>query len=91
MGAFKFRGGFNALSKFTKKQRKGGVVAFSSGNHAQAIALSAKLLGIKATIIMPLDAPALKIAATKGYGATVIMYDRYKEDREAIGKKLAKE
>lgn len=89
MGAFKFRGAFNALSKFTPEQRKGGVVAFSSGNHAQGIALSAKLLGMPATIVMPLDAPALKVAATKGYGATVVMYDRYKEDREAIGRDLA--
>ncbi|WP_066737188.1 threo-3-hydroxy-L-aspartate ammonia-lyase [Cupriavidus sp. D384] len=89
MGAFKFRGAFNALSKFTPEQRKGGVVAFSSGNHAQGIALSAKLLGMPATIVMPLDAPALKVAATKGYGASVVMYDRYKEDREAIGRDLA--
>lgn len=91
MGAFKFRGGFNALSRFTEAQRKAGVVAFSSGNHAQAIALSAKLLGIPATIIMPEDAPASKIAATRGYGGNVVTYDRYKEDREAIGRKLAEE
>jgi len=89
MGAFKFRGAFNALSKFTPEQRKGGVVAFSSGNHAQGIALSAKLLGMPATIVMPHDAPAAKIAATKGYGANVVVYDRYKEDREAIGRDLA--
>ncbi len=89
MGAFKFRGAFNALSKFTPEQRKGGVVAFSSGNHAQGIALSAKLLGMPATIVMPHDAPAAKIAATKGYGANVVVYDRYKEDREAIGRNLA--
>lgn len=89
MGAFKFRGAFNALSKFTPEQRRGGVVAFSSGNHAQGIALSAKLLGMPATIVMPHDAPALKVAATKGYGATVVSYDRYKEDREAIGRGLA--
>lgn len=89
MGAFKFRGAFNALSKFTPEQRQGGVVAFSSGNHAQGIALSAKLLGMPATIVMPQDAPALKVAATRGYGATVVMYDRYKEDREAIGRDLA--
>lgn len=91
MGAFKFRGGFNALSRFNEEQRKAGVVAFSSGNHAQAIALSAKLLGIPATIIMPEDAPASKIAATRGYGGNVVTYDRYKEDREAIGRKLAEE
>jgi threonine dehydratase len=91
MGAFKFRGGFNALSRFDAAQRKAGVVAFSSGNHAQAIALSARLLGIPATIIMPEDAPAAKIAATRGYGGNVVTYDRYKEDREAIGRKLAEE
>ena len=89
MGAFKFRGAFNALSKFSPEQRKAGVVAFSSGNHAQAIALSAKLLGIPATIIMPHDAPAAKVAATKGYGGNVVIYDRYKEDREQIGRDLA--
>jgi threonine dehydratase len=91
MGAFKFRGAFNALSKFSPEQRKGGVVAFSSGNHAQGIALSAKLLGMPATIVMPHDAPAAKVAATKGYGANVVTYERYTEDREAIGRKLAAE
>jgi threonine dehydratase len=89
MGAFKFRGAFNALSKCSPEQRKAGVVAFSSGNHAQAIALSAKLLGIPATIVMPHDAPAAKVAATKGYGGNVVIYDRYKEDREQIGRDLA--
>ncbi|WP_205965206.1 threo-3-hydroxy-L-aspartate ammonia-lyase [Paraburkholderia flava] len=91
MGAFKFRGAFNALSKFDAAQRRAGVVAFSSGNHAQAIALSASLLGIPSTIIMPHDAPAAKVAATKGYGGNVVMYDRYTEDREQIGRKLAEE
>lgn len=91
MGAFKFRGAFNALSKFDAAQRQAGVVTFSSGNHAQAIALSASLLGIKSTIIMPNDAPATKVAATRGYGGNVVMYDRYTEDREAIGRKLADE
>lgn len=91
MGAFKFRGGYNALSKFTPEQKAAGVVAFSSGNHAQAVALSARLLGIPATIIMPHDAPATKVAATKGYGAEVVMYDRYTEDREEIGKRLSEE
>ena len=91
MGAFKFRGAMNALSKFDPRQRAAGVLAFSSGNHAQAIALSAKLLGIPATIIMPLDAPAAKVAATKGYGGTVVTYDRYTEDREAISRKLAEQ
>ncbi len=89
MGAFKFRGGYNALARFTPEQRKAGVVAFSSGNHAQAIALSARLLGMPATIVMPHDAPAAKIAATRGYGAQVVIYDRYKEDREQIGRDLA--
>jgi threonine dehydratase len=91
MGAFKFRGAFNALSTFDAPQRKAGVVAFSSGNHAQAIALSAKLLGIPATIVMPHDAPAAKVAATRGYGGEVVVYDRYKEDREQIGRRLAQE
>lgn len=89
MGAFKFRGAMNALRQFTPEQRAAGVVTFSSGNHAQAIALSAKLLGIPATIIMPHDAPAAKVAATKGYGGNVVMYDRYSEDREKIGRDLA--
>ncbi|SFD75301.1 threo-3-hydroxy-L-aspartate ammonia-lyase [Paracidovorax konjaci] len=89
MGAFKFRGAFNALSRFTPEQRKAGVVAFSSGNHAQAIALSARLLGIPATIVMPHDAPAAKVAATRGYGGNVVSYDRYTEDREQIGRDLA--
>jgi threonine dehydratase len=89
MGAFKFRGAYNALMKFTPEQRRAGVVAFSSGNHAQAIALSAKLLGIPATIVMPQDAPAAKVAATRGYGGNVVLYDRYTEDREQIGRDLA--
>jgi threonine dehydratase len=89
MGAFKFRGGYNALVQFTPAQRQAGVVAFSSGNHAQAIALSAQLLGIPATIVMPHDAPAAKVAATRGYGAQVVIYDRYREDREQIGRELA--
>jgi len=89
MGAFKFRGGYNALAKFSPEQRRAGVVAFSSGNHAQAIALSARLLDMPATIIMPQDAPAAKVAATRGYGATVVTYDRYTEDREQIGRALA--
>jgi threonine dehydratase len=89
MGAFKFRGAYNALAKFDAGQRRAGVVAFSSGNHAQAIALSARLLGMPATIVMPQDAPASKIAATRGYGAQVVTYDRYTEDREQIGRDLA--
>ncbi|KVL27323.1 threo-3-hydroxy-L-aspartate ammonia-lyase [Burkholderia sp. MSMB1835] len=89
MGAFKFRGAFNALSRFDAEQRRHGVVAFSSGNHAQAIALSARILGIPATIVMPQDAPAAKMAATRGYGGNVVTYDRYTEDREQIGRTLA--
>ncbi|MDU7793089.1 MAG: threo-3-hydroxy-L-aspartate ammonia-lyase [Citrobacter freundii] len=89
MGAFKFRGAMNALRQFTPQQRAAGVVTFSSGNHAQAIALSAKLLGIPATIIMPHDAPVAKVATTKGYGGKVVTYDRYTEDREKIGRDLA--
>lgn len=91
MGAFKFRGAFNALSRFTPQQRRGGVVTFSSGNHAQAVALSARLLGIPAVILMPMDAPAAKKAATQGYGAEVISFDRFKEDREALTKQVATE
>ncbi|MER5326030.1 threo-3-hydroxy-L-aspartate ammonia-lyase [Streptosporangium roseum] len=89
MGAFKFRGAFNALSRFTAEQRRAGVVAYSSGNHAQAIALAARLLDIPATLVMPHDAPAAKVAATKGYGGQVVTYDRYTEDREEIGRALA--
>lgn len=89
MGAFKFRGAFNALSRFNAEQRRNGVVAFSSGNHAQAIALSARILGIPATIVMPQDAPAAKMEATRGYGGKVVTYDRYTEDREQIGRDLA--
>ena len=91
MGAFKFRGGFNAVSQLTPEQRVKGVVAFSSGNHAQAIALSARLLDVKAVIIMPTDAPTAKLAATRGYGGEVVLYDRYREDREAIGRRLSEE
>ncbi len=91
MGAFKFRGAFNALACFDESQRKAGVVAFSSGNHAQAVALSARLLGMPATIVMPHDAPASKVEATRAYGGHVVVYDRYKEDREAIGRCLAEE
>ncbi|MET0856494.1 MAG: threo-3-hydroxy-L-aspartate ammonia-lyase [Telluria sp.] len=90
-GAFKFRGAYNAISRFTEEQRRAGVLTYSSGNHAQAIALSASLLGIAAAIIMPHDAPASKVAATRGYGAEVIVYDRYQENREEIGRRLALE
>jgi threonine dehydratase len=91
MGAFKFRGAFNALSRFDARQRSAGVVAFSSGNHAQAISLAAQLLGMPAVIVMPHDAPAAKVAATRGYGGEIVVYDRYREDREAIGRRLADE
>jgi threonine dehydratase len=89
MGAFKFRGAFNALSRFDADQRRAGVVTYSSGNHAQAIALAARTLGIPATIVMPHDAPDGKVAATLGYGASVVRYDRYAEDRDEIGRALA--
>jgi threonine dehydratase len=91
IGAFKFRGAYNAITRFDPNQRAAGVLAYSSGNHAQAIALSAQLLGIKATIIMPLDAPATKLEATKGYGAEVITYNRFTQSREAIGEAVASE
>ena len=97
MGAFKFRGAYNAMSALDDARKQRGVVAFSSGNHAQAIALAGQLLGVKTAIVMPADAPALKIAATRGYqaasreGGEVILYDRYKDDREVIGHKLADE
>ena len=88
MGAFKFRGGYNAVHSLTDDERSRGVVAFSSGNHAQAVALAAKLHGCAATIVMPSDAPASKLAATRGYGAEIITYDRYKEDREAVARSV---
>jgi threonine dehydratase len=91
MGAFKFRGAYNALAQFTPEQKAGGVVAFSSGNHAQAIALAAQLLGMRAVIVMPEDAPAMKIVATRGYGGEVVLYNRYTENREEIGQRLAAE
>ncbi|RSQ11054.1 threo-3-hydroxy-L-aspartate ammonia-lyase, partial [Acinetobacter baumannii] len=82
-------GAMNALLQFNETQKKSGVVAFSSGNHAQAIALSSKILGIPATIIMPKDAPAAKMAATREYGGNIVEFDRYTEDREKIGKEIA--
>jgi threonine dehydratase len=90
-GAFKFRGAYNALSRFSDDQKKRGVVTFSSGNHAQAIALAGQVLGIPRVIVMPSDAPPVKKIATEGYGGEVILYDRDKEDREAIGRRLASE
>ncbi|MCI0698210.1 threo-3-hydroxy-L-aspartate ammonia-lyase [candidate division KSB1 bacterium] len=87
-GAFKFRGAYNALAQLLPEQRRRGVVAYSSGNHAQGVALAAKLLGISAKIVMPTDAPAAKLAATRGYGAEVILYHRYEEDRAAIAREI---
>jgi len=89
MGAFKFRGAFNALSNLDEGQRRAGVVAFSSGNHAQAVALAGRLLKIPATIVMPSNAPAVKLAATRGYGAEVVTYDPRTENREEIARALA--
>ena len=91
MGAFKFRGAFNALSRLDPGARTRGVIAFSSGNHAQAVALSARLLGIHSTIVMPADAPAAKMEATRSYGGQVITYNRYQEDREEITRRVAAE
>jgi threonine dehydratase len=90
-GAFKFRGAFNALSRLAGDERRRGVVTFSSGNHAQAIALAGQVLDIPRVIVMPSDAPAVKRVATEGYGGDVVLYDRDREDREAIGRRLAQE
>ena len=91
MGAFKFRGGYNAVNALNDTARARGVVAFSSGNHAQAVALAAQLHGCRATIVMPHDAPPNKLAAARGYGAEVVLYDRYREDRAAIASRLVAE
>jgi threo-3-hydroxy-L-aspartate ammonia-lyase len=88
-GAFKFRGAYNAIASLPAEQRVGGVAAFSSGNHAQAVALAARLLETRAVILMPTDAPPEKVAATRGYGAEVVRYDRYSQDRELLGRALA--
>lgn len=90
-GAFKFRGAYNAISALPEAVRARGVLAYSSGNHAQAMALASRILGVPATIVMPLDAPAMKVAATRGYGAEVVSYDRYTQDREALGRGIAAE
>jgi threo-3-hydroxy-L-aspartate ammonia-lyase len=90
-GSFKFRGAFNALSRLPEEQKERGVVAYSSGNHAQAVALAGKLLGVPATIVMPHDAPQVKLAATRGYGAEVLLYDRAEKRREEVGAALARE
>jgi len=91
MGAFKFRGAYHAITRLPAEQRARGVTAYSSGNHAQAVALVAKLHGIPATIVMPSTAPATKIAATRGYGAEVVFYDQVGEEREALAARLARE
>ncbi len=88
MGAFKFRGAYNAISQLSDAQKQQGVLAFSSGNHAQAVALVGKIMGVQTTIVMPTNAPAIKIAATKGYGATVVLYDPETEDREEVSNHL---
>jgi threonine dehydratase len=90
-GSFKFRGAFNAIAQLDEAKRRAGVVAFSSGNHAQGVAAAAQLLGIPATIVMPADAPAIKLANTRGYGADVVLYDRRRESREAIAARVADE
>jgi threonine dehydratase len=91
MGAFKFRGAYNALSALDAASRARGVVAFSSGNHAQAVALAAQLLGMRAIIVMPHDAPAVKVAATRGYGAEVQLYQRGVESRDGVAAKISAE
>jgi threonine dehydratase len=91
VGAFKFRGAYNRLVQLDADERKRGVVAFSSGNHAQGVALAAKLLGVPAVIVMPADAPAVKAEATRGYGAEVVTYDRLTESREAIAARISQE
>jgi threonine dehydratase len=91
IGAFKFRGAYNAISRLTPEQLEAGVAAYSSGNHAQAVALAAQLAGTSAVILMPEDAPPTKVAATRGYGAEVVTYDRYTQDRTALAQELATE
>jgi threonine dehydratase len=91
MGAFKFRGAYNRIVQLDEGERAAGVVAYSSGNHAQGVALAARLLGLRATIVMPADSPAAKQAATRGYGAEVVLYDRWTEDRAAIARGIADE
>jgi threonine dehydratase len=90
-GAFKFRGAYNKIASLGHDERVRGVLAYSSGNHAQAVAIAARLLGTTATIVMPEDAPAAKLEATRGYGAEIVMYDRFADDREEIGARLAAE
>ena len=91
VGAFKFRGAYNKIATLPAEQRARGIIAFSSGNHAQAVALSAQIFGVPAVICMPTDAPEVKVAATRGYGAEIVRYDRMTEDREALARRLAEE
>src|SRR2546430_16619654 len=90
-GAVQFRGGSNAMSRLSPEERGRGVLAYSSGNHAQAVALAGKLLGIRVTIVMPADAPAVKLEATRGYGAEIVLYDKHKEVREEVAERVARE
>jgi threonine dehydratase len=90
-GAFKFRGAMNALAQLTPEQKRRGVVTYSSGNHAQALSLAGRVVGVPVTVVMPQDAPAVKLAATRGYGGEVVLYDRAQESREAIGRRLGEE
>jgi threonine dehydratase len=91
IGAFKFRGAYNAMSRLAPEERRRGVLAYSSGNHAQAVALAGKILGIRVVIVMPADAPAVKIEATRGYGAEIVLYDKRKEVREDVAERTARE
>ncbi|MGH3050283.1 MAG: pyridoxal-phosphate dependent enzyme, partial [Gaiellaceae bacterium] len=88
-GAFKFRGAYTKISSLPEETLARGVLAYSSGNHAQAVALASRLVGTRATILMPEDAPAAKVEATRGYGAEIVTYDRFADDREEIGARLA--
>jgi threonine dehydratase len=88
-GAFKFRGAYNCMAQLDEKQRAAGVVAWSSGNHAQGVAAAAQILGLRATIVMPADAPAIKVENTRGFGADIVFYDRARESREEIGRAIA--
>ena len=90
-GSFKFRGAYNAISRLTQSQRKSGVVGFSSGNYAQALALAGKLLGTGVVMVMPRDAPAVKLAATRGYGAEIVLYERAEDDRAVIARRFVEE
>src|SRR5256712_8192239 len=88
MGAFKFRGAYNAISRLSADERRRGVITYSSGNHAQAVALASRLVGTTATVVMPADAPAAKRRATEGYGARVVSYEPTREDREEVARRL---